>query len=51
MPLLGLLASSITQRQAEKDYVYKPKVKLSETYPEWVKKAEAREDSWEVKYY
>jgi nitrite reductase (cytochrome c-552) len=24
---------------------------LNEVYPEWVKKAEAREESWEVKYY
>jgi|AntRauTorcE11898_2_1112593.scaffolds.fasta_scaffold00122_8 nitrite reductase (cytochrome c-552) len=31
--LLGLLASSITQRRAEKDYVYKPMVKLSEYEP------------------
>lgn len=31
--LLGLLASSITQRRAEKDYVYKPKVKLGEYEP------------------
>jgi nitrite reductase (cytochrome c-552) len=31
--LLGLLASSITQRKAEKEYVYKPKVKLEEYEP------------------
>ena len=31
--LLGLLASSITQRRAEKDYVYKPKVNLREYEP------------------
>ncbi|MDD4602438.1 MAG: ammonia-forming cytochrome c nitrite reductase [Bacteroidales bacterium] len=31
--LLGLLASSITQRKAESEYVYKPKVSLSEYEP------------------
>ena len=31
--LLGLLASSITQRKAESEYVYKPKVKLEEYEP------------------
>jgi len=31
--LLGLLASSITQRKAEKEYVYKPKIALSEYEP------------------
>jgi len=31
--LLGLLASSITQRKAEKEYVYKPKVKITECEP------------------
>lgn len=31
--LLGLLASSITQRKAESEYVYKPKVKLDEYEP------------------
>ena len=31
--LLGLLASSITERKAENEYVYKPKVKLSEYEP------------------
>ena len=31
--LLGLLASSITERKAESEYVYKPKVKISETEP------------------
>ncbi|HTX88811.1 MAG TPA: ammonia-forming cytochrome c nitrite reductase [Bacteroidales bacterium] len=31
--LLGLLASSIIQRKAETEYVYKPKVKLTETEP------------------
>ena len=31
--LLGLLASSITQRKAETEYVYKPKVDLSEYEP------------------
>lgn len=31
--LLGLLASSITQRKAESEYVYKPKVNLSEYEP------------------
>jgi nitrite reductase (cytochrome c-552) len=31
--LLGLLASSITQRKAETEYVYKPKVKLEEYEP------------------
>lgn len=36
--LLGLLASSITQRKAEKEYVYKPKVKISE--------AESRNSVW-----
>jgi len=30
---LGLLASSITERRAENEYVYKPKVKLSEYEP------------------
>lgn len=31
--LLGLLASSITTRRAEQEYVYKPKVKISEFEP------------------
>jgi len=31
--LLGLLASSITQRKAESEYVYKPRVKLDEYEP------------------
>lgn len=31
--LLGLLASSITERKAEQEYVYKPKVSLSEYEP------------------
>ena len=31
--LLGLLASSITERKAEKEYVYKPKVKITEWEP------------------
>jgi nitrite reductase (cytochrome c-552) len=31
--VLGLLASSITQRKAESEYVYKPKVKLAEYEP------------------
>ncbi len=31
--LLGLLASSITTRKAEQEYVYKPKVKISEYEP------------------
>ena len=31
--LLGLLASSITQRKAESEYVYKPKVRLDEYEP------------------
>jgi nitrite reductase (cytochrome c-552) len=31
--LLGLLASSITQRKAESEYVYKPRVNLSEYEP------------------
>jgi len=31
--LLGLLASSITERRAENEYVFKPKVKLSEYEP------------------
>jgi len=31
--LLGLLASSITERKAEQEYVYKPKVKLEEYEP------------------
>lgn len=32
--LLGLLASSITERKAEQEYVYKPKVQLSEYEPD-----------------
>jgi len=31
--LLGLLASSITERRAEKEYVYRPKVKITEWEP------------------
>lgn len=31
--LLGLLASSIVERRAETEFVYKPKVKISETEP------------------
>ena len=31
--LLGLLASSITTRKAEREYVYKPKVKVSDWEP------------------
>lgn len=31
--LLGLLASSITQRKAEREYVYKPKVKITDREP------------------
>ena len=38
--LLGLLASSITQRKVEHEYVYKPKVKITDWEPRnsvWVK--------------
>lgn len=46
---LGLLASSITERRAEKDYVYKPEVVINEWDPRsevWGKNSPKEYESW-----
>jgi nitrite reductase (cytochrome c-552) len=48
--ILGLLASSITERRAETQYVYKPQVQINETEPRndvWGKNFPLEYTSWQ----